>query len=108
MYSICKIIYGVVLTPEIEEAYKALDSDAEADFTTLYTGSGDTTPGFLGESLADLDGFGTFDLEKVYEKCRQQVNEDMFIAVNKKIDELPEEVQALIGEPAMYAVWYTS
>lgn len=108
MYSICKIIYGVVLTREIQEAYEAIDSDAEQDFETLYTGMGDETPGFLGESLIDLDGFGTFNLEKVFDKCKQQVNERMFIAVNQKIDALPEEVKALIGEPGMYGVWYTS
>ena len=56
MYSITDVIYGIPLTEELSLFFHEMDCEPEnVGFETLYTGSGDFPPGYLGVSLDGWD-----------------------------------------------------
>lgn len=106
-YSIVKVIYGVPLNEEVSNKMDEWEDSGDdrwydgCGFTTLYSASGDPTPGYCGVELCTLKSYANQCVSELpLVPKAPQVQEAM-----KKIALLDPELRELAGKPDVYLIW---
>ena len=112
MYSIIKVIYGVPLTEAVIEHYEKIDEAYEDDFETLYSGSGEYPPGYIGIELGEIsecgrDGFNRVKNDMI-DGIKLTPSLKQLFEVDTKIDALSKELKEVLEPTGVYFIWYTS
>lgn len=119
MYSIANIIYGVPLTETAERYCGENEIDYETlGFRTLYSGSADYTPAYLGIKITSIDecsGYQKLDMDKkTITDSRSSFTATITAGpnetarINKAVSDLPQGLRELLPNPGIYIVWSTS
>jgi hypothetical protein len=125
MYAIGHIIYGVPLTekiskkinkwenqepeddePEGVESPWFEDDDGVCGFTTMYSGSGDYTPGYCGVELLEFD-----ECEELFlgdETFQMKPTSKQKASALKRIEKLHPDLKKLLPKVGLYIVWSSS
>ncbi len=107
MYTIGTLIYGVPLTKAmitIMEKKEKCEEPEAFGFETMYSGSSDIEPGFLGVVLGGLDETKHVCLDDLKLKITQATEKTF----EKKYDKLPDSLKPLCSNPKIWIIWSTS
>ena len=107
MYCIVDVIYGSPITQEIiDELAKLALEPADVGYEMLYSGGGDTPPGYVGECLDTFDE--ATDMALPVSSLMMRPDTAQITRANRKFKELPREIRKMAKPLDVYFVFYTS
>lgn len=116
MYTIVTVVYGTPLTEEIQQLINKWEEDLDCDkwydnrdgicgFKTLYSGHDGHSSGFCGIALSQFDeSDGYNDVSKTIPEVTEEQKKEALELIN----ELDDEIKAIMKPIGLYFIWSTS